>query len=33
MYGDIKLQVLNLFPFSNDATLILLGLVIWLIIV
>lgn len=31
MYGDIKFQVLSLFPFSNDATLIILGLVIWLI--
>lgn len=31
MYGDIKFQVLSLFPFSNDATLIVLGLLIWLI--
>jgi len=30
MYGDIKMQVFNLFPFSYDATLIVLGLVIWL---
>lgn len=31
MYGDIKMQVLGLFPFSYDATLILLGLLFWLI--
>ncbi|MDV7341142.1 hypothetical protein RYZ26_16160 [Terasakiella sp. A23] len=31
MYGDIKSQVFSLFPFSYDATLILLGLFIWLI--
>jgi len=31
MYGDIKLQIFGLFPFNYDATLILLGVVIWLI--
>lgn len=31
MYSDIKLQILSLFPFSYDATLIVLGLAIWLI--
>jgi fucose 4-O-acetylase-like acetyltransferase len=31
MYGDIKTQILDLFPFSYDATLIVLGLLIWLI--
>ncbi|NVJ92460.1 MAG: hypothetical protein HWE34_12420 [Methylocystaceae bacterium] len=31
MYGDIKMQVFSLFPFSSDATLILLGLLLWLI--
>jgi len=31
MYGDIKMQVLSLFPFSYDATLIVLGLMIWLL--
>lgn len=31
MYGDIKMQVMNLFPFSYDAKLIVLGLLIWLI--
>ncbi|NVK18991.1 MAG: hypothetical protein HWE30_09870 [Methylocystaceae bacterium] len=31
MYGDIKSQILGLFPFNYDATLILLGVLIWLI--
>lgn len=31
MYGDIKMQVFSLFPFSSDATLILLGMLLWLI--
>ncbi|WP_028877877.1 hypothetical protein [Terasakiella pusilla] len=30
MYGDVKAQILNLFPFSYDGTLIALGLFIWL---
>ncbi len=31
MYGDIKAQIFNLLPFSNDARLIVLGLIIWLL--
>ncbi len=31
MYGDIKMQVFDLLPFSYDATQIVLGLLIWLI--
>ncbi|SCA56470.1 membrane hypothetical protein [Candidatus Terasakiella magnetica] len=31
MYGDIKLQILSLFPFSYDAKLIIIGLLVWLI--
>ena len=31
MYGDIKSQVLGLFPFSYDATLIIVGLLLWLL--
>jgi len=31
MYGDIKSQILTFFPFSHDATLIILGLMLWLL--
>ena len=31
MYGDIKSMIFDLFPFSYDANLILLGLSLWLI--
>jgi glycerol-3-phosphate acyltransferase PlsY len=31
MYGDIKSQIFSIFPFSYDATLIVLGLLVWLI--
>lgn len=30
MYSDIKELIFGVFPFSSDATLIVLGLVIWL---
>jgi hypothetical protein len=31
MYSDIKEVVFGIFPFSHDAKLILLGLLVWLI--
>jgi len=31
MYSEIKELVFGLFPFSYDATLVLIGLLIWLI--
>jgi fucose 4-O-acetylase-like acetyltransferase len=31
MYADIKSEIMTFFPFSNDATLIVLGLLIWLL--
>ncbi|GGF72809.1 hypothetical protein GCM10011332_28470 [Terasakiella brassicae] len=31
MYATIKSEVMTFFPFSNDATLIILGLLIWLV--
>jgi len=31
MYGDIKSQIFSIFPFSYDATLILMGLLVWLV--
>ncbi|WP_135081132.1 hypothetical protein [Terasakiella sp. SH-1] len=31
MYGDIKSQIFGVFPFSYDATLIVIGLLLWLL--